>query len=313
MKLGMGQSYDRVILSKKIRAYFDLTKPASSVGIMLAIPFTAILYGELYHTSGVDFLAQNWDTVLFAATTMFFLHGGSQTMNMAEDAEMDMKSSHKQNRPIPAGVVSVEEARSIAWILIMAGVARAFVTSISFGVYAVVLAFFGVFYNLEPIRAKERLWTNLVWQAISRGLLLYPATFAVFGDPLNPIAWGMGVVAFLLVLSLQNTADFSDVKIDEEYGVITPAVHYGLEDLTKIMVGIVLVMFSVLLLLIETGILPNFWSLCVLAIPIFWSLWNLWKEPNEISALSDNHITWYVFYFCLACLYMLPALQLTLF
>lgn len=313
VKLGMGHSYDRVVVSKKIRAYFDLTKPASSVGIMLAIPFTAILYGELYHTSGIAFTLENWQTVVFAATTMFLLHGGSQTMNMAEDAEMDMKSSHKQNRPIPAGIVSVEEARSIAWILIMAGVARAFITDVSFGVFAVVLAGFGVFYNLEPVRAKERLWTNLVWQAISRGLLLYPATFAVFGDPLNPIAWGMGVVAFLLVLSMQNTADFSDVVIDERYGVITPAVHYGLEDLTKIMVGIAVVMYAVFTAFIMLGVIPLFWSVYILAIPIFWSLWNLWEEPNEISSLSDNHVTWYVFYFCLASLYIFPALQLVLF
>lgn len=313
MKLGLGHSYDKVIVSRKIRAYFDLTKPASSVGIMLAIPFTAILYGELYHTTGVDFLIDNWDTVLFASTTMFFLHGGSQAMNMAEDAEMDMQSSHKQNRPIPAGIVTVEEARSIAWIMIMAGVARAFVTDISFGVFAVVLAFFGIFYNLEPIRSKNRLWINLMWQAVSRGLLLYPTAFAVFGDPLNPVAWGLGSVGFLLVLSMQNTSDFSDVEIDEEYGVITPAVHYGLNDLTHIMTGIVLVMFSLLTLLIELSVVPNFWSIYVLSVPIFWSLWKLYTEPKGISDLSDNHITWYVFYMCLAGLYIMPAIQLSLF
>ena len=313
MKFGMGQSYDRVILSKKIRAYFDLTKPASSIGVMLAIPFTAILYGELYHTSGIDYLLSNWETVVFAATTLFFLHGGSQAMNMAEDAEMDMQSEHKQNRPIPSGIVSEEEARSIAWILVMAGVTRAFITSISFGVYAVILAFFGIFYNLEPIRSKQYLWLNIVWQAVSRGLLLYPAAFAAFGEPTSSIAWGMGVVAFLLVLAMQQTADFSDVEMDERYGIVTPAVHYGLERLVYIMAGIVLIMFSVLTLFVEMDIVPNFWSLYLLFIPIGWSLWSLYREPGEMNSLSDNHSSWYVYYFCLASMYMLPAAQLTLF
>lgn len=313
VKLGVGDSYDKTVIDQKVRAYFDLTKPASSVGIMLAIPFAAILYGELYYGSGATYMFDNWRTVIFAATTMFLLHGGAQTLNMAEDAEMDMASEHKQNRPIPAGIVTEEEARSIAWILIMAGVTRAFITNASFGLYAVVLAFFGIFYNLSPLRMKKRLWLNIVWQAVSRGLLLYPAAFAAFGKPLSPIALGMGICAFLLVLSMQQTADFSDVEMDEKHGIITPAVHYGLEKLVYIMTGIVLLMFSVLTLFIEYSVVPNFWSLYLLFIPIGWSLWSLYTEPGETNDLSDNHSSWYVYYGCLASMYMLPAVQLTLF
>lgn len=313
MKFGIGHSYDRVLISKKLRAYLDLTKPASSVGVMLAIPFTAILFGELYHSSGVSYVASNWDSVLYASVTMFLLHGGSQAMNMAEDAHIDKQTDHKGNRPIPAGVISEEEARSIAWILIMAAVGRAFITSTYFGVFTIVLAFFGVFYNLEPIRSKKYLWVNLSWQAASRGLLLYPAAFAAFGDPLNPIAWAMGVVGFFLVLSMQNTADFSDVEMDKAFDITTPAVHYGLESLTYIMLGIVLIMFSILTMFIHFNVIPNFWSIYILAIPIMWSLWSLYNEPGDIPDLAENHMSWYVFYFCLAGLYIFPAIQLSLF
>lgn len=313
MKLGIGHSYDRVVISKKLRAYVDLTKPASSIGVMLAIPFTAILFGELYHSSGVGFIYENWQAVLYASVTMFLLHGGSQAMNMSEDAHIDKTTDHKENRPIPSGIISEEEARSIAWIMIMAAVGRAFITSISFGVFALVLAFFGVFYNLEPLRTKKYLWVNLGWQAASRGLLLYPAAFAAFGDPLNHIAWGMGVVGFFLVLSMQNTADFSDVAMDEAFDIRTPAVHYGLEKLTFIMAGIAAMMFAVFTLLMYVEILPFFWSIYLLAIPITWSLWSLYTEPGDIPDLAENHASWYVFYFCLAGLYMLPATQLVLF
>jgi 4-hydroxybenzoate polyprenyltransferase len=195
----------------------------------------------------------------------------------------------------------------------MAAVTRAFITSVSFGMFAVVLAFFGIFYNLEPIRSTKYLWVNIVWQAVSRGLLLYPAAFAAFGEPMSTVGWGMGVVAFLLVLSMQQTADFSDVEMDEKHGIITPAVHYGLEKLVYIMTGIVLLMFSVLTLFIEYSIVPNFWSLYLLFIPIGWSLWSLYTEPGETNDLSDNHSSWYVYYGCLASMYMLPAVQLTLF
>jgi 4-hydroxybenzoate polyprenyltransferase len=192
------------------------------------------------------------------------------------------------------------------------GVGRAFTITRQFGVICVILAFFGVFYNLEPIRAKKHLWFNLSWQAASRGLFLYPATFAVWGAGYNKIAWTMGVVAFMLVLAMQNTADFADVDIDEEYDIITPAVHYGLDNLTLIMAGITLVMFGFISLSNSVGILPNLWSLYLLAIPIAWSLIYLWIYPDDISNISGNSPTWYVFYVSLASLYMLPAIQLTL-
>lgn len=312
VKLGIGESYSKVLVSKKIRAWLDLSKPASSVGIMLAIPFTALLFGELYTRGAVWFLTNNISTVFLASLTAFLLHSGSQSLNMAEDAYIDKQTEHKSNRPIPAGIVSEEEARAISWITIMVGVGLAFFTSTSFGVFAILLALNGVFYNLEPIRAKKYLWVNLVWQATSRGLLLYPAAFAAFGEPLNPVGWVMGFLGFLLVLSMQNTADFSDVEMDEEYNITTPAVYYGLDKLVYIMAGIALVMFSLMALFIAIGIIPFFWSLFLLAIPIGYSLWDLHSDPRGIAGLGENHSSWYTYYGCLASLYMLPAIQLIL-
>lgn len=313
VKKGLGDSYDNVIIPRKIRAYGDIMKPASSIGVMLTVPFSAILYGELYHTSGVGFVADNWTTVLYASVTMLLIHGASQALNMAEDAYIDKQTPHKQNRPIPSGVISEEEARSLAWIFMFVGVSRAFTISSQFGIFAVVLAFFGIFYNLDPIRAKKRLWVNLGWQAASRGLLLYPATFAVWGRGLDVYAWSMGVAAFVLVLAYQNTADFVDAEIDAEYGIITPAVHHGLDSLVLIMAGLTVIFYAFITFAQAVDIMPEFWSLYLLAIPMGWSLWSLWNEPTDISNLSGNHFSWFVFYFSLACMYILPATQLTLF
>lgn len=312
VKKGLGDSYENTFIPPKIRAYGDITKPASSLGVMFTVPFAAIIYGELYHTSGVGYALEHWRIVLEAAVTMLLLHGGSQAMNMAEDAFMDKQAEHKSNRPIPSGVISEEEARSLAWIFILVGVARAFKIAPSFGTYAAVLAFLGIFYNLDPVRAKERLWVNLGWQAASRGLLLFPATFAIWGEYWNPVAWVMGFAAFLLVLSMQNSADFSDVEVDERFNITTPAVYHGLNTLTKIMAGIALAMFGYIFIAIKTGLMPNFWSLYLLALPIGWSLWKLWSHPGNISSIGENHATWYVFYFSLASMYMLPAIQLSI-
>jgi 4-hydroxybenzoate polyprenyltransferase len=297
----------------KFKAYLSLIKPVTSVSIMLAIPFTALLYGELYGPSGVGFLSANLEPVALASAVAFLTHSGTQSLNMSEDAHIDRQTDHKSDRPIPSGVISRDEARSLAWATVLVGVGLAFAVNTAFGAYTIVLVALGVWYNLDPVRTKKRLWINLVWQAVSRGLLLYPAAFAVFGDPLSPVAWGMGVVAFLLVLSLQNTADFSDVDMDGAYGIQTPAVYHGLRRLVKIMTVLSVLVFATLLALIYLGVVPNFWSLGLLAVPIYWSLWKLWTGPESVSGVGDNHASWYVYYLCLASLYIVPPIQLILF
>jgi len=312
VKLGLGDSYDKTVIPRKIRAYGDITKPASSIGVMFTIPFAAIIYGDMTHGNGVQFVLYNWTTVLHASVTALLLHGGSQALNMAEDAFIDKQTDHKQNRPIPSGVISEEEARSLAWIFIFLGVARAFTITNQFGSFAVLLAFLGVFYNLDPIRAKKILWVNLAWQGASRGLILFPAAFAIWGAGFTPLPWGMGLVAFFLVLSLQNSADLPDMEMDEKYDIITPAVYHGPKQLVKIMAGIAGVMFIVFTLLIQSGVVPNFWSVYLLIIPISLSLLQLWRNPEGTSDISGQSTVWYAYYGSLASLYILPAMQLTL-
>jgi len=313
VKLGLGESYDKTLINKKIRAYIDVGKPASSLPVTLTIICASIMYAELNGMDGIGFVLNNWTDVIYASITAFLLHSASQSLNMAEDAHIDRQTEHKQNRPIPSGVITEEEARSLAWIFMFVGIARAFTITPEYGLFAIVLAFMGVFYNLDPIRAKKKLWVNLIWQAVSRGLLLYPAAFAVWGDATNPVAWGMGVVAFLLVLSLQNSADLPDTEMDEKYDIITPAVYYGAIPLIQIMAGISLLMFIVLGIFIYLNIVPNFWLVYLLSVPIALSLIKLYRNPQETSDISGQSAVWYAYYGSLASLYILPATQLILF
>lgn len=296
----------------KTRAFLSLMKPFPSVSISLAIPFSGLLYGELYGPSGLEFLLANLGLVALAMTSLFLVQAGYQSINMSEDAHIDTQTDHKSDRAVPTGRVSRDEARSVAWGATLAGVGLGYMVNVAFGVFMLIHATNGILYSLDPIRMKKRLWLNLVCQASVRGLTLYPAAFAVFGDPLNPVAWGLGAVGFLLVLSMQNTADFTDVDEDRANGIITPAVYHGLRPLVRIMAIIALFVFALLVALIYVGVLPNFWTLGILAIPIYWSLWKLWNTPETVARVSGNHNAYFVYYFCLMAMYIFPPVQLSL-
>ncbi|EGQ44067.1 MAG: hypothetical protein J07AB43_01260 [Candidatus Nanosalina sp. J07AB43] len=122
----------------------------------------------------------------------------------------------------------------------------------------------------------------------------------------------MGVVAFFLVLSLQNSADLPDMEMDEKYGIVTPAVYHGANNLIKIMAGIAVVMFGCIYLFIRLSIIPNFWSLYILVIPIALSLAKLKRNPEGTSEISGQSTVWYAYYGSLASLYIIPALQLVI-
>jgi len=114
MKLGLGDSYSNVsVLTPKMRAYLDLTKPASTLGVMGLALMVSLFY--FFHTGSPELIREEFTTVVYVVVTLGLAHGASQALNMAEDAEMDSNTEHKKNRPIPSGVITEEEARTLAW------------------------------------------------------------------------------------------------------------------------------------------------------------------------------------------------------
>lgn len=305
MKLGLGDSYNNVsVLTPKARAYLDLTKPASSVGAGLAY-FIASLFYFFYVGEANQILNNFWD-IAYAVLTVALVHGGSQAMNMAEDAEMDKETPHKQNRPIPAGIVTEEEARTIAWILILFGVGRAFVVSRAFGIMISILAFMGIFYNLSPIRAKERI-ISIPWQAASRGFLSFPIVWAAYGDMFSITPWILGLFMFFYVFGFQNAADIIDRDVDEKYGIKTFVVVFGVDKIPYIAAGSVLLMCSVIISAVGINLLP-FRLLGILGIlPFcFVMLYHLTYNPYSVNEKTGNHPAWLWMYIGLVLTVTIP-------
>jgi 4-hydroxybenzoate polyprenyltransferase len=306
VKLGLGESYGKVnILSKKGRAYLDITKPASTVGITLAFMVGLVFY-LLYNNQNPNLVAE-LDTILYASITVGLAHGASQALNMAEDAEMDRNTPHKQNRPIPAGIITEEEARTIAWIMILAAVGRAYITSTTFGIVMSLSVFMGVFYNLEPIRAKERI-ISIPWQAVSRGLLMFPAVWSVYGNPLDPFPVVMGVFMFFYVFGFQNTADIIDHDVDKEYGIKTLAVVLGPHRIP--LVASISMMFMALTLNYAASwanIIPDrFVFINLILLFCLWMIYLLKQNPTAVSEKTGNHPAWLWYYAGMVLCVLIP-------
>lgn len=295
MKLGLGESYDNVsVLPVKLRAYLDLTKPASSLGVGGAFFLASIFY--FYYTGQPELIGERFSSIIFACVTVVFAHGGSQAMNMAEDAVMDRETPHKQDRPIPAGIVTEEEARTLAWLALSAAIGRAYLVNNGFGVLVTFLVLLGVFYNLNPIRAKERI-ISIPWQAASRGLFMFPAVWAAYGDMWTLTPWVLSLFMFFYVLGFQNTADIIDEDVDRKYGISTLVVELGLENVVYIAGGCMLMMLSTIWLAVELAILPTrmIWMLAILPFCMV-MLYHMMYNPYEIDDRTGNHPAWMWFY-----------------
>jgi 4-hydroxybenzoate polyprenyltransferase len=295
MKWGLGDSYDRVeYLPVKIRAYLDLMQPASTLGLMTTFALASVFY--YFYMGEPSLIYSNYQQIIYATFTIGISHGASQTLNMAEDAEIDKQTEHKENRPIPAGIVSVKEARAIAWVLIAVALFRGFVMNMQFGVMVSVALFFGVFYNVEPIRAKEKIY-GIPWQAISRGLIAFPLVWSAYGNLYSLFPWVIGVVMFFYVLAYQNSADIIDKDVDREHGISTFVAEFGIKRTVYIGLGSLSVMVAVVHTAIESNLLPRRYLILLAVVPYcLYMSYCMYQTPEQVTETTGNHPAYLMYY-----------------
>jgi 4-hydroxybenzoate polyprenyltransferase len=305
VKRGLGDPYDKVkYLPVKVRGYIDLTKPASSIAVGMGYLLASFLF--YYHNGVEGQLLQDMGTIVVVSLSIFLLHSASQALNMAEDAEMDRETPHKQDRPIPSGVVTEDEARTVTWFCSGWGISLAFTVNVPFGIFAMILLFFGIFYNLDPIRAKERI-ISIPWQAVSRGLFSFPAVWTAYGDPFDPLPWVLGTFMFFYSLGFQNTADFADRELDAKYGIKTFVVEYGIDGTMRIATLSTLFMIITLCVGLVSGLLPIVYSSLFLIIPFcVVMLYYMNEYRDSISVVGSNHICWSLYYVGMVLCVLVP-------
>jgi 4-hydroxybenzoate polyprenyltransferase len=239
VKLSPRESYEKVeFFPKKIRGYIDLVRPftllAPAIGGTAAALIALCIASNSFLTAPL--LVSNLTTLIWGVSTLVIVNAASNALNAAYDIDIDR--INKPYRPLPAGIVTKDEARSLAWILYLVTIWRAAtVFRFTYSFLVLLIMLITIAYSMPPLRFKQRLWISNISVAWARGMLGFVAAWAVFDDPLrptngwpfNPTPWAIGLIMFIFLVGATTTKDFTDVKGDRKFGMRTLPVVYGVK------------------------------------------------------------------------------------
>ncbi len=210
----------RVGLPRKLGAYVELIRPFT-----LLAPLFGGLGASLLALSTQDFEGFSWPTLIYGVVTLMLLNAASNCMNAAYDAHIDR--INKPYRPIPKGLVTRDEAFSIAFLLYFVAFVRAMLISPEFWALVTIITIITIYYSMPPVRFKKRFWVSNISIAMARGLLGFVAAWSIFGDPWDPTPWVIGGILFIYLVGATTSKDFTDIEGDREFGMRTLPVVYG--------------------------------------------------------------------------------------
>lgn len=211
----------------KLATYFQLVRPFTLIS-----PLLAGLLGVLASTP--DFNFDIVKTCIYVGVTLTLAQATGQIINQYADVELD--KIVKPYRPLPTGVISKEEALGLAWLLAIISILRAFTVTDVLGLFTVALIFFAVFYSLSPFSPRKvHPMLNVLWMAISRGLIPVFAVWSIYGTWQGALPYAL--LAFVWVLGFQSTKDVEDVEGDRKFGIKTIFSSYGYRGLRVLMIA----------------------------------------------------------------------------
>lgn len=298
--MGEGERYPgwRVGLSRKVGAYIELLRPFT-----LLAPLFGGLGASFLALAAQDFEGFSWSTLVYGVATLMILNAASNCMNAAYDAHIDR--INKPYRPIPKGLVTRDEASSLAFMLYFIALFRAILISYQFFAIVLIISIITIYYSMPPVRLKKRFWVSNITIAIARGLLGFLAGWTIFGDPTNATPWVIGGILCIYLVGATTSKDFTDVEGDSKYGMRTLPVVYGPKRAALISGPFFIIPF----ILIPVGVLRGHLieAANYLLILVVWGayvMWLLQTHATERDPNFENSPVWKHMYL------MLFALQL---
>lgn len=189
----------------------------------------AVIVGASFVEKDI-FLPDVSTKLLLGFITSFTLTGASMVINDYYDRKID--AINEPSRPIPSGLVSTEEALSLALALSTIGFAAALMTSTPCLVIAIIAWIVSVTYNTKG--KHTGLLGNLLVSTVVVTPLIYGG-FAVDKGLAVPTLLSVAI-AFLSITGREITKGIVDVQGDKAQNVKTIAVLYGEKTATAVAV-----------------------------------------------------------------------------
>ena len=177
---------------KKTTGYLRLMRPANIVtsvaDVLAGIAISGLFTAQPFKNGYLP------DILLLCLATIG-LYGGGVVFNDVFDASLD--SIERPERPIPSGLISVREASLLGGILLIGGIAAAFLSGYTSGIIAFLIAVAALVYNRW---SKHNAIIGPLNMGLCRGLNL------LLGISIIPPAlqnwWGLAAVPIIYIASI---------------------------------------------------------------------------------------------------------------
>jgi 4-hydroxybenzoate polyprenyltransferase len=257
--------------------------------------------------------------LITGVTALMLVNAGSNILNQVYDYKID--KINKPYRPLPAKVLSKNEARTAAWVVYLVTFWRA--TTVSSGAFMfliLIIMLITIFYSIPPMRLKKRLFISNISIAFARGMLGFVAGWCIFGDPFNPTPWLIGLVMTIYLIGAVTTKDFTDIPGDKKFGMRTLPVVLGKRKAIMISAPFFVSPFILIPLGIWRGrLIDSSIILVSLVIWGFYIVYLLFKYGDVPEKKFENTPVWIHMYLMLmaiqvgfALIYILDAIGYTI-
>ena len=206
--LARDSSPKRMSLGRKVRAYFELTKPRVIELLLVSTVPTMILAQR-----GIPDLWLMVATVLGGA----FSAGSANAFNCYIDADIDKIMGRTKGRPLVTGELSKREAYVFAWGLgVLSVVWLGLLVNLLAALLSLAAILFYVF--VYTLLLKRRTPQNIVWGGAAGSMPVLIGWAAVTGE-VSATAWVLFLIIFLWTpphywpLSLRYKKDYEDAGV----------------------------------------------------------------------------------------------------
>ncbi len=198
------------MLSKKLRAYIDLTRPINVAITLASIPVASVLAGAK---------AGQWREIMIAGLTGGLVAAAANAINDYFDVEIDR--INKPSRPIPRG----DATKRDAWFVWLVLSVIAVVLNFWLNIYALLIVIFavGILYWYSALLKRTIVIGNVVVGLMTGMAFIYGAV--VVGNPVRAVV--PAIFAFLINIIREVIKDIEDIEGDRKGNAMTLPVRHG--------------------------------------------------------------------------------------